>query len=309
MAYSATQLQLTHVLQGVYRRLGGKVLLATGGSTTTVIDSKLAEDLAEGNEDDVWNGGTVIVIEDAGGAAAAPEGEFSRITDYVSSSYTATFSPAVTAAIAANDRVLVAPPDFPLYDVIEVVNDALRNLGEIPLVNTSLTTASSQTEYTIPIALKGENLINVEIQGTTSDSNDNEYFPVPGWKIVPAATGTAETLVIPQYSAGYTIRLTYLGRHTRVDAFDDPINEYLSPELVHAAVMAHVLQWRNDSALVSGGADENMIKLESKAWSQYDRAKIEHKIERPVRQVSGFTGYVTPYTERELKPIPETSDT
>lgn len=291
MAYSATQLQLTHVLQGLYRRLGGKVLLATGGSTTTVVDTKLAEDLAEGNEDDVYNGGTVIVIEDAGGANAAPEGEFSRITDYVASTYTATFSPALTVAVASGDRVMVAPPDFPLYDVIEVVNDALRNLGEIPLPDTSLTTAANQTEYTIPIALKGKELLDVEIQGTTSDANDNRYYPIPGYQIVPAASGTAGTLVIPQYPSGYTIRLTYLGRHARVDAFDDPINEYLSPELVHASAMAHVLQWRNDSALASGGADDALLRLESKAWSQYDRAKAEHRRDIPVRRVKGFGGW------------------
>lgn len=291
MAYSATQLQLTHVLQGLYRRLGGKVLLATGGSTTTVIDTKLAEDLAEGNEDDVYNGGTVIVIEDAGGANAAPEGEFSRITDYVASTYTATFSPALTVAVASGDRVMVAPPDFPLYDVIEVVNDALRNLGEIPLINTSLTTAANQTEYTIPIALKGKELLSVEIQGTTSDSDDNQFWELSNWKVIPATPGTSETLVIPQLSSGYTIRLKYLGMHPRVDVYDAAISEYLSPELVHASAMAHVLQWRNDSSLAGGGADDALLRLESKAWSQYDRAKAEHRRDIPVKRVKGFGGW------------------
>lgn len=288
MTYSPTQLQLTHVLQTLYRRVGGRVLLATGGSVTTVIDTKLIDDLAENNEDDLFNGGTVVVIRDAAGANAAPEGEFSRITDYEASTGTITFSPAVTVAIASGDRVIIAPADFPLYDVVEVVNEALQNLGDIPLINTSLTTVADQAEYTIPIALKGRELLDVQIQGTTNDSDNNQYYQLPTWEIVPATSGTAETLVIPTLSAGYIIRLTYLGKHSRVSAYDDPINEYFHPELVHAAVLAHVLQWRNDASLISGGADQSLLGLEQKAWSQYDRARFEHPSEIRPRRVQGF---------------------
>jgi len=128
MAYSNTQLQLTHVLQTLYRRLGGKVTTATGGSTTTAIDTKLEAELEEGNTDDIFNGGTLIVLEDAGLAFAAPEGEFSRITDYDAATTTITFSPALTTAPASGDKIVIALPDFPLYDMIEVVNDALRDL-------------------------------------------------------------------------------------------------------------------------------------------------------------------------------------
>lgn len=292
MVYSATQLQLTHILQRLYRRLGGKVLLATGGSIITVADTKLADDLGESNEDDFYNGGTVIVIEDAGGANAAPEGEFSRITDYTSSSSTATFSPALTVAIASGDRVLVAPPDFPLYDVIEVVNDALKNLGDIPLVNTSLTSAALQTEYTLPLALKGRELLDVSYQGKTGDTDDNQYIPV-NWSAIPATAGSTATLVLPQLTESRTIKIEYLGKHPRVDTYSDHIAECLHPELVHASVLAHVLQWRNDSGLASGGADENLLRLESKAWSQLDRARILYPIEIPPRRIPSHPSWET----------------
>lgn len=287
MAYSATQLQLTHVLQQLYRRLGGKVTLATGGSTTTVIDTKLADELADGNEDDLFNGGTVIVIEDAGGANAAPEGEFSRITDYVASTTTITFSPAVTSAVASGDRVIIAPPDFPLYDVIEIVNDALKNLGDIPVPNTSITTTASQTEYTLPLALKGKQILDVLVQTNTSDADDNGYVPVPNWKIIPALPGSTGLFVIPQYAAGYTVKIIYQGLHPRVDVFDDYISEYLHPELVHSAVFAQAIQWKNDAGLLAGGADNATLALEQKAWSQFDRAKILHPAQLPPRRVQG----------------------
>ena len=285
MTYSATQLQLTHVLQQLFRRLNGKVTLATGGSTSTIIDTKLADELADGNEDDIYNGGTAIVIEDAGGANAAPEGEFSRITDYVASTTTLTLSPSLTVAVASGDRVLIAPSEFPLYDMIEVVNDALKNLGDIPLVNTSLTTDST-AEYDLPLPIKGTQLMNVEL-------DVDGYVEVPNWKIVPSTPGTVGTLVLPQYSSGYTIRLTYMGKHPRIDTYADYVSEYLHPELVHAAVFAHALQWRNDNDAIAGGADQSKLALEQKAWNQYDRARLTHPIDMPKRRMQGFVHWTT----------------
>jgi hypothetical protein len=73
MAYSSTSLQLTHVLQQIYRRLGAVVTTLTDGANNLAVDTKLADQLGEGNVDDFVNGGTLVVIEDAGGSGAAPE--------------------------------------------------------------------------------------------------------------------------------------------------------------------------------------------------------------------------------------------
>jgi len=288
MAYSATQPQLTHILQQLYRRLGGKVTLATGGSTTTVIDTKLAEELADSNEDDIYNGGTVIVIEDAGGAAAAPEGEFSRVTDYVASTQTLTCSPALTTAPASGDRVLIASPDFPLYDMIEVANDALKYISRVPRYDTSITTAANQTEYTLPLAVKGRQILDVEMQGITTDANDNRWQKIPNWLEGFAAAGSTGTFRLVQLASGYTIRITYLAEHARVDAFDDYIDEHFDRNLVHAAVYAHALQWKNDRDALSGGADNATLGLEQKAWSQLDREMIRNRVQLPQRRVQGF---------------------
>lgn len=286
MSYSPTQLQLTHVLQQLLRRLGGKVTTATGGSTTTFIDTKLESELEGGNEDDIFNGGTVIVIEDAGGAFGAPEGELSRITDYVASTQTGTFSPALTTAIASGDKILISPPDFPLFDMIEVVNDALKDLTELPRFDTSITTTSNQTEYTLPLAVKGGRIINVEIQGITTDSNDNRWQPIPNWREAFANAGSTGTFRLLQYPQGYTVRITYMKHHPRVKAFDDYIDEHLHPHLVHSAVFAFAMQWRNDNDNIIGGADQAKVSLEQKAWTQYDRAKIEHRVEVPPKNFS-----------------------
>jgi hypothetical protein len=63
----------------------GKItdLEATGGSTTTIVST-----YSPFTADDNLNNGTAIVVRDAGGAGAAPEGQFSVITDYVASTKT-----------------------------------------------------------------------------------------------------------------------------------------------------------------------------------------------------------------------------
>ena len=288
MAYSPTQLQLTHVLQQLYRRLGGVVTSVTDGSTTLAIDTKLEDTLGEGNVDDFLNGGTLFVVQDADGSNAAPEGEFSVIEDYDSSTTSITLSDELTAAIATGDKVLYVGADFPVYDIIEVVNDALKYLREVPVPDTSITTAEDQTEYSLPIAVKGKEILDVEIQTVTDDANDNQFIPVEGWKVIPAAAGSAPVLVLPQLPAGYTIRVTYLGIHPRVAAFDNPINEYLHPDLVHSCVFAHVIQWKNDSNAIQGSPDNAMLGLEQKAWSQFDRARILHPVMIPPRRIQGL---------------------
>lgn len=304
MAYSATQNQLTHVLQRFYRQLGGKVTLATGGTTTTAIDTKLADELAEGNTDDIFNGGTLIVLEDAGGAGAAPEGEFSRITDYNAATTTLTFSPALTTAPAANDRIIIATPDFPLYDMIEVTNDALKYLTRLPRYDTSITTAANQTEYTLPLAAKGAKILNIEIQGITTDANDNRWLAVPNWREGFAAAGSTGTLILPQYAAGYTLRIAYLAEHARVDAFSDYIDEHLDRNLVHACVMAHALAWRNDNDAIAGGRDAEKVALEQKAWSMLDREMVRNDVEIPPKTFRMAAAWSASPREPEFKPIP-----
>jgi hypothetical protein len=288
MTYSNSQLQLTHVLQSLYRRLDGKVMLITGGSDTTIIDTKLAEDLGDSNVDDIYNGGTAIVISDAGGAYAAPEGEFSRITDYVASTYTITISPALTTAVASGDKVLVTPNTFPLYDMIEVVNDALRYLGDVPRYDTSINTTAEQTEYTLPLALKGRKVINVELQTELSDANDNQWVQVSNWKEGFAAAGSTGTFILPQYEAGYTVRLTYLAEHPKVSAYADYIDEHMDRNLVNACVYVHALQWKNDSERINGSTDENLLALEQKAWSQLQLEQVRNGMSVPPRRFPGF---------------------
>jgi len=243
MSYSATQNQLTHILQQLFRRLGGKVTLATGGSTTT--------------------------------------------------------------AIASGDRIIIVAPDFPLYDVIEAVNDALKYLSRIPRYDTSITTTNNQTEYTLPLAVKGGKILDVEVQGITTDANDNRWQPVPNWREGFAAAGSTGTFRIAQYASGYIVRISYMAEHLRVDAFDDYIDEFFDRNLVHACVFAHALQWKNDRDRLSGGADEQTVALEQKAWSQLDRELVRNRPPIPPRRIQGMVHWSAPGSNlNEWPPLP-----
>jgi len=284
MAYDPNSFQLTHLLQKAYRRL--KVVrtsTATGGSTTTIADTKLVDDLGDSNEDDVLNRGTVIIVKDAAGAA--PEGEFNRISDYDDAgTITVPSAWSASSSVASGDTYMNISPDFPLFDMIEIVNDALVYLGRIPKVYSSLTTAANQTEYTLPVALKGIDLTDIEIQGILTDANDNRYVPISGWKITPALPGSTGLLTLPQFASGYILRVGYPGLHPRVSAFSDYISEYIHPELATACVRAHALQWYNDQR----GGDDVMKQKEDRAWNQLDIAKAMYPIKNPIARVSAF---------------------
>lgn len=287
MAYNPNLLQLTDVLQQLYRRLGGKVATATEGDTDTVIDTKLEEELGDGNEDDLFNGGTLLVANTTNGAA--PIGEYARIADYEAATQSLSLSPALSADVDSGDTVIIAPPDFPLFDMVEVVNDSLKYFDAIPIPDNSLLTNNSQTEYDLPAVAVGRQLLDVEVQTNLDDSNDNRFVPIENFSIVPPALpGGTGLLVIPQLLAGYDIRLIFLGVHPRVDAFDDFISSFLHPDLVHAVVFAHVIQWKNDRDALSGGANDASLKLETKAWSQVDRAFALHPIAIPPRRIQGM---------------------
>lgn len=289
MAYSPTAFQVSHLLQRTFRKLkGARTSVSTAtGTATTLVDTRLVDILSDSNEDDYLNNWTLIITKDAGGAGASPEGKFNRISDYDDAGIK-TVPDTLTDAPAAGDKYMYISPDFPLYDMLEVMNDALVSLGWVPVVNSSITTAAGQTEYALPLTVKGNDLLDVELQGILSDANDNRYTKVSDWQIVPAAGGSTGLLVIPQFAAGYLLRLTHLGLHPAVSLYDDYINEYIHPELAVAVFTAHALEWYNTQA---SGKDEFWLRREDRAWNQLDIAKAMFPIILPQRRFQNFPSF------------------
>jgi hypothetical protein len=217
---------------------------ATGGSATTFINTNFAG-YENPPETDLFKNYLAIVVRDAGGASASPEGKWSVCSAYVDSTQTGTIA-TVTDAIGAGDLIMLAKQDaFPLQHILFAINRGLESLGDVPAnANTSLSTVEGQTEYDIPVAVK-RGLKQVWVQGRTDDSDDNRWMEVHDRRNELTAGGTASKLYIPQYAAGHTIRLIYDGAHPKVSAYNDVINEYIHPNVATAACILKLLEWYN----------------------------------------------------------------
>jgi len=188
--------------------------VATSGSTTNVTDTSLTL-----TADELINS-LAIVTYDAGGAGAAPEGEFSRVSDNDTTSLT--LDTALTVAVAAGDEVMVIRPKYPLAEWRRTANVVLKSFGGIPLWDTSIT-MTDVTEYTLPAAILEPKEIWRQTDTTTSE---NEWVLISGWKVQDAVPGTARTLWIPEREAesGYKLGIVYHGDHPTVRARNDHID-------------------------------------------------------------------------------------
>jgi hypothetical protein len=236
-------LTLSKVMQRAWREMGFSVdITATGGSATTIVDAN-----TQYTSDDSLVGGTALVVRDAGGAGASPEGRFARITDFVASTKTFTVD-TITDGVASGDSVLLATPRIKLPQMIQAVNDGLSNLGTISLVDTSLSLSGGTYSYDLPVALKITDLKDLLVfDGVMYQSVMGlaQYFP--------AAPGTAGTLQFSQIPFTNTLKIVYEGVHPTLSAYSDKISETIQEELAVAAAIDKALTWyiskRGDSAL------------------------------------------------------------
>lgn len=198
---------------------------ATDGSISTLVDTKNREE-----DNGYWDDGTIWIIE---ADSAAPEQEWARIDDFEKSIATVTLRDNATVAIAAGDRYAIATSEFTLDAIISAINKSLRRLGPISTFDkTSITIASNQTEYDLPVAAKRD-LRKVYIQRDNTDSDDNRWEEIFNWYPQPAAAGSVATLVLPlQYTDGYALALEYMAPHVKMYAASDKLNEVVPMERV-----------------------------------------------------------------------------
>lgn len=261
---------LWQLLRDAYAELGQlQVSEATGGSTTTIVDSKL---IGTGRDDD-WNGGAVIVLS-AGGAA--PEGELGRVSDYVDTTGTLTV-PEMSAAMESGDLYGLVSEYYPLQQVIELANQALRNLGDLTYVDTAaLDTAAGQTEYAASAAWKRRPPRRIDIQTCTGNAGDHRWALVRDWAYVPAAAGETGLIVFrTQLPAGRELRIWYADAHKRVSAYDDVIHESIHPALAVAAVVEKALVWQVSRL---DGENEFLLRRLENARAELERQKRLHPV-------------------------------
>lgn len=231
----ATLFDLTHQLA----RLLGVVTegAATGGSTTTIVDT-----VERTEADDFWNLGTAWILYDAGGAGAAPQGEYSVISDFTASSDTITLRSTLSAAVAAGDRYAVAGIRYPLQLLSQKINEVLTTIPIQKDDITTITIADGQTEYSLPSDVW--DLKEVWAQTNTDDSNDTRPEKLYDWDMQKSATGTANKLVLGrQFSTDTILKLVYLTDHQVLRSASDKLDTTIHVNRVLYDAAVRCLLW------------------------------------------------------------------
>ena len=248
----------------------GKV---TGTPSTTVITDANAALTAN-----TLAGGTLFLLKDTAGAA--PEGEFQRIASNTAT--TITIDTALSVATAVGDTYAWTSPEFNPAALFIFVNDALDEIGRYGRKDTSITTASTQTEYTYPVALrKGTEPRGVYIQDRTGDANSNLWREIIDWHVEPSTPGNTALILIDQPIPSRTIKIEYIGIHDDVSAFDDEIDEAIHPKLMRSALNLIFANARADGALHS----QRPFNLGwNKAQSKFEQAKSDFPMWMPEKR-------------------------
>jgi hypothetical protein len=270
MPYSSASAYISPTLHlatyRVARELGGVVEgVATGGSTTTIVDTRVLAQTAA----DFYNQGMAWILRDSSEGAAAPEGQFGEITDDDGAgTVTVGDIPAgsgnpFTAAPAAGDRYAVTTSKYPPHQLISAVNAGL------------------------PIAANMD-LREVYFQGRTGDTNDYRWERLEGWTIRRTAIGTADLLILPfQYVTGRLLRLDYMQEHPELDDASDQISESIHLNSLVTEAAFRMLEWRDNQPGNDPSIERQLrryIDRGADGLNKIERARARHKIYAPPRQ-------------------------
>lgn len=247
---------------------------ATGGSTTTIVDTNRTESA------DAFNGGTAWIITDAGGASAAPEGQWARVSDWDLTSHTATIA-TVTAAVASGDFYGIATGDFPLDVLISAINNEIIKHRQIRYDRTSLDIVSNQSEYTLPAGIRADNLINV-YEETDTNTSDSNPVSLNFW-VQEAATGSQHKLIIESKNVtpGNDITLEYSVQLSPLYLASDVIDDVVKMARILDNAAAHALLNRMRTYGSSNKLDIDVMRIYREDAAL---ARLENQVRRPAKR-------------------------
>ncbi len=221
------------------------VTSAASGGATTLVDSQLV--VRGFSADDHFNGGTLLYQS----GTAANRGS-RLVSDYAGTTGTITLAAALGETPVLGARYGVLTRRYPREVMSAKVNEALVELGDVPTVDTaSLTTASDQLEYNLPVAARRD-LRQVWLARQTAAPWEWErqlrVRAEPG-----TGLGAVGVLLFPeQPRAPHKIKLVYLAPHPAVALDADLISDYVSVDWLGLAAAEKLARWR----LEGPGADE-----------------------------------------------------
>ena len=246
--------------------------VATGGSTTTILDT-----VERTEADDYWNGGAAWILYDAGGLGAAPQGEYSFVSDFATSGGTVTLRSTLTAAVAPNDRYAIAGLRYPLHLLIQKINETFGVIEKTDI--TTVDFAAEQTEYSLPSDVL--ELKQVYIQTVTDDTDDNRWEKIYDWDVQKSATGTANKIIFHrQFDSSVVAKLVYLTYHAKLQIATDKLDDSIHINKVVYNAAVGCLLWRKAKV---GESDLTVNDLLNYYQNLANQTNAEHAMTLPQR--------------------------
>lgn len=195
---------------------------ATGGTTTTLIDTTLGE------ANDYYNKGTLLIEQ------ATPV--IVKVTDYASATTTFTFG-AIDTAVAAGIAYTAIHMRWPLDVLRRAINLALLEHGKVMDIDESLTIVADQERYTKPGTVT-DDIRRIELGDEDEDNWEIHY----GWRV---EDGEIRFLGWNPTDTTKTARIHYVKQHAALDALTDTLDEQVNREALMVSACKHALKWRN----------------------------------------------------------------
>lgn len=234
----------------------GNVVTSTStgaGSTATLVDSTRSEVA------DYWNEGILFI---QGGTYASSS---RRITDFASGTFT--FTPVLAGASGNGSAYSAIDGAWPRDKLIQFINRALRDIGDVPKTDTSLTTVARQESYTLPAGMLDVRRVEV----AQYDTAPYYYLPYHGvWEV-----REGKLYFKSRYEPGWDgriIRITYAGAHTALSADSDTVNAAIHLDRLIWRAAAHAWLWR-----VQMSKQDEPTYQTSLVFSQGQAALMERK--------------------------------
>ena len=258
---------LYDIAQDVYQDLGElNHGLVESGTGTTLVDAKL-----KNRPTDHLLYGTAFLTYDEGAAGGSPEGKMREITAYAPSTGTLTFD-TVTDSPVAGDRYAWASGNYALDDMIPIINQALRKLGRVPLLDETITSTSA-VEYATPSGVNPAQIKEIWIQGNTGDADNNDWEEVLDWRINYGAT--YEIIFRSALVNSRTLRIVHMGVHPQVWLESTAIKTNIDRQRIVAEATYLALKWKKRQ---TNDTSKSMINAINDAASEVEDARRMYKV-------------------------------
>ena len=224
------------------------VASAASSGPTTLTDLQL---VVRGfvNDGD-FEGGTLIYQTTTLAFPDIPNHCTRRVANYAGATGTVTAETALPETPALGVRYGVLTKRYPREVMVGKINEALQEVGALPAVDVTLTTAAGQLEYNLPVAAKRD-LRQVWLARRTAAPW--EWEPQLRARTEWTAAGAVGVLLFAeQPRAPFKIKLVYAAPHALVAADTDLVSDYLAPDWLALEAAAKLVLWR----LEGPGSDE-----------------------------------------------------